>query len=69
MLLCLAVQTFPGAWSFLQNSRFPSSVIAARGPTANLSSGVEKTVLYIVCFAYSLLLAVLLALVLTLLSY
>ena len=60
ILSCAAVQTFPGVRSFsevlrnLQNPRVWGSVITAQGLTATRSSGGEKIVLYIVCFAYSL---------------
>ena len=50
-----------GVWSSsgvswnLQNLRFPGSAIAAWGLPVNRSSDGEKIVLYVVCFAYSLL--------------
>jgi len=42
----------------LQNPQFTSPTVAARGLAANQSSGDEKTVLYIVWFAYSIVVVV-----------
>ena len=66
ILSCLGVWTSPGVCSFswvLQNSQYLwalDSVITAWGLSANRSFGSEKIVLHIVCFAYSLLLVVVL---------
>ena len=46
---------FSGVFRKLQNSLVWHSAMAAWGLTLNQSSGGEKTVLCIVCFAYSLL--------------